>query len=507
MAMRVTTLADQGSRQAANWFMGETWAADRTWLEAAAERVRSGAYGNTSPDGLPEPAGPYTRVNGAAVIEISGALVERPGFWARLFGAGLGYAAIRQAVQAADADPHVSEIVFRVDSPGGTVKGCLETAQAIATASKPTRAEVVQAASAAYWLASAADRIVAVETAVVGCLGVQLVVPSRSKAEELGPPYASPLVLIVSDETEGKNADPLGDGEGAGQYAQLVNDQWAIMRREIAAMRDLDRPGAQHRPGRGDESTLASDFAAGAVLLAPAALERGMIDEIRNLPTGGGASEDSTEAASDAGAVRNPTEGTHMDPKENQPGASGATGAETGGAHLDPVAAAQAQADAIIAKAKAEATRTREKAEAEAKVNAEKAYEDRREAAVARVLAEGKILPYQREAAVAAYDLEHRFADAVAQTGHKPWTDIVERKPDQRFTRQPEGSGAAGAQTDELDALAQFNAWAKANPAMAGGDLQVAIDAFEGKHGAQAATAVTGALFGDVFDALHGGAG
>ena len=113
-------------------------------------------------------------VGGVAVIPVSGCLVH---------GAGYGfsgmaetpYATIRSAFAAAlDADD-VDAIALHIDSPGGEVSGCADLADAIYAARgiKPVHAIVDDlAASAAYWIASAADRIVLSRTGMVGSIGV-----------------------------------------------------------------------------------------------------------------------------------------------------------------------------------------------------------------------------------------------------------------------------------------------------------------------------------------------
>ena len=113
-------------------------------------------------------------VGNIAVISVSGCLVH---------GAGYGfsgmaetpYAVIRSAFAAAlDADD-VDAIALHIDSPGGEVSGCADLADAIYAARgiKPVHAIVDDlAASAAYWIASAADRIVVSRTGMVGSIGV-----------------------------------------------------------------------------------------------------------------------------------------------------------------------------------------------------------------------------------------------------------------------------------------------------------------------------------------------
>lgn len=102
-----------------------------------------------------------------AVIEMVGAVVKY-GF------CGGGTADMKDFVKRADNHQNISSIVFKIDSPGGSVAGTLELAEALRTAKKPTIAFVDDlAASAGYWIASAADEVIANnKTAVVGSIGV-----------------------------------------------------------------------------------------------------------------------------------------------------------------------------------------------------------------------------------------------------------------------------------------------------------------------------------------------
>lgn len=83
---------------------------------------------------------------------------------------------IGQAFDAAMASPQVDAILFDVDSPGGTVQGVPELAAKIRSARgvKPMTALANgMMASAAYWIGSAADEVVAIPSATgLGSIGV-----------------------------------------------------------------------------------------------------------------------------------------------------------------------------------------------------------------------------------------------------------------------------------------------------------------------------------------------
>ena len=110
---------------------------------------------------------------GAAVIEINGTLVHKLGLTRGFYGL-MGYDGIESQIAMANADPDVSEIILDIHSGGGTVSGVDECGRIIAGSEKKVSAFVNTAAfSGAYWLACAADAIIAVsDGSEVGSIGV-----------------------------------------------------------------------------------------------------------------------------------------------------------------------------------------------------------------------------------------------------------------------------------------------------------------------------------------------
>lgn len=122
-------------------------------------------------DAIPQ-SKPFAYSGGVAVIPVTGMLVNRLNWSA---GFATGYDFIRNQFRSALADPDVSQIVFDVDSNGGLVTGCEEVAAEIfaARGEKPTTAVVdARGYSAAYYIASAADRVVCTPSGGVGSIGV-----------------------------------------------------------------------------------------------------------------------------------------------------------------------------------------------------------------------------------------------------------------------------------------------------------------------------------------------
>ncbi|MDE3022251.1 MAG: S49 family peptidase [Pseudomonadota bacterium] len=121
-----------------------------------------------------QPQAGYDIVEGVAVIEISGTLVQKMGTL-RPYSGMTGYDGIRQNFLDALGDPDVEAIVLDIDSPGGEVSGCFDLVDTIynARGQKPIWAILNECAySAAYAIASAADMLTVPRTGGVGSIGV-----------------------------------------------------------------------------------------------------------------------------------------------------------------------------------------------------------------------------------------------------------------------------------------------------------------------------------------------
>jgi signal peptide peptidase SppA len=116
----------------------------------------------------------YEVVGGIAIIQVDGTLVQKLGTL-RPYSGMTGYDGIRQNFMTAMVDPDVKAIMLDIDSPGGEVSGCFDLVDAIykARGKKPIWSILNESAySAAYAIASAADRIIVPRTGGVGSIGV-----------------------------------------------------------------------------------------------------------------------------------------------------------------------------------------------------------------------------------------------------------------------------------------------------------------------------------------------
>ncbi len=85
---------------------------------------------------------------------------------------------IRSQIEKAERDSSVKAIVFEINSPGGTIVASEAISQAIKDAKKPTVAWLGEtAASGGYYVASAADFIVADRGSMTGSIGVIFIFP------------------------------------------------------------------------------------------------------------------------------------------------------------------------------------------------------------------------------------------------------------------------------------------------------------------------------------------
>jgi ClpP class serine protease len=133
--------------------------------------------------GLSEPTASdrrqYDVVDGIAIIPVDGTLVHKSG-WVGAYSGMTGYDGIAYLLRSARADPEVQAIWMDFHSPGGEVAGCFDLAAEIAAGSKRNGGKPVwamvneEACSAAYALASAADKIYGTATSISGSIGVYM---------------------------------------------------------------------------------------------------------------------------------------------------------------------------------------------------------------------------------------------------------------------------------------------------------------------------------------------
>ena len=237
-----------------------------------------------------------SRQNAVAVIDISGVITPYSNILSMLFG-GTSISAIEQQFEHALSDPEIDGIVLRIDSPGGIITGVEELASTIfaARGSKPIVAYAYgNAASAAYWIAAAADKIVAGPTTMLGSIGVAMAVPKNRE---------SGWVEFVSSNAPNKRLDPESN-EGRTSIQARLDAMEAEFIGAVARFRDVS-----------PENVL-SEFGAGDVLPAREAVRSGMADLVGGLK----------DALALISPPQPPTKGVVMTKKTETPENPGNTG-------------------------------------------------------------------------------------------------------------------------------------------------------------------------------------
>lgn len=197
-----------------------------------------------------------------AILAVEGPIMR----YATLFGdisGATSVQALARDLNTAINDPQVKSILMHVDSPGGEVNGIGEFADMVKAARgvKPITAYVShQGCSAAYWIASAADRIVVAPTAAVGSIGVVLSIADPKKARDS-------RVEIVSAQSPMKRPS-LDTREGRAQVESLADEIATLFIDAVAQNRGVS------------VETVLSDFGQGGIMLGQKAVDAGMADAV-----------------------------------------------------------------------------------------------------------------------------------------------------------------------------------------------------------------------------------
>lgn len=212
-----------------------------------------------------------TMVGSTAVLPLTGLMFPEANFVTRYFG-GTSTQQLEQDVYAALDDSRVKRIALLVNSPGGSALGNEELARTIydARGGKPIVAAIRgMAASAAYYVASAAERMIATPSSPVGSIGVILYHAEFAKAlEEAG--------ITVNVIRHGENK---GDGN---QLEGLSKRARANLQEFVDAYGDQFDAAVARQRGV-SVAAVRSRFGQGKVYLAEEAESRGLIDEVGSL--------------------------------------------------------------------------------------------------------------------------------------------------------------------------------------------------------------------------------
>lgn len=211
------------------------------------------------------------RRGAVAVIPLRGVIAHRMSGLEESSG-GMSAERFTRMVRAAAADESIGSIVLDVDSPGGTIAGLTEAADALFEARSQKRIIAVAnatMASAAYWIASQAHEIVAIPSALdrgIGSIGVFSVHQDLSAALEKEGIKVT-LIKSGAHKAEGNPFEPLPE-EVHAEIKAAVDAAKAVFVKTVARGRGLS------------PADVVKQYGDGRAFSAKDALKAGLIDRI-----------------------------------------------------------------------------------------------------------------------------------------------------------------------------------------------------------------------------------
>ncbi|XKE45745.1 S49 family peptidase [Halomonas organivorans] len=204
--------------------------------------------------------------DGVAVIPVTGPVFRYANLFTEISGA-TSTEVLATDIQAALDDPSVKAIIPVFDTPGGEATGINELGDLIYSArgKKPIKAYVGgMAASAGYWMASAADEVVVDDTAQLGSVGV--VLSLRKQEDRPG----QKTYEVVSSNAPNKRPD-IETEAGRAQLQTRVDELASVFLDKVARNRGIPRDQINDR------------FRQGGMATGSIAVELGMADRLGSL--------------------------------------------------------------------------------------------------------------------------------------------------------------------------------------------------------------------------------
>jgi len=212
------------------------------------------------------------RQNAVALIQATGAIRRGRSGRSGMSGSAMGADSITSALRAATADPRISAIVLRVDSPGGSYVASDAIWREVVRARSGGKPIVVSmgdlAASGGYFISMAADSIVAQPGTLTGSIGVLTAKP------------------VLSDmlSSAGVTTDSVVTGDHAEIYStnhRFTDEEWALVNHWLDHIY-ADFTG-KVAVGRGLPADRVHELAKGRVWTGADAHERGLVDQLGGL--------------------------------------------------------------------------------------------------------------------------------------------------------------------------------------------------------------------------------
>ena len=203
--------------------------------------------------------------DGTAIIPIHGVITARTTLFS-LFAGGTSLEDLAKDFSEALNSNEVTSILFDIDSPGGVAVGPFEMAEMIfkGRSKKPIYSYIGRnGSSAAYWLASATEKIFVNPSALVGSIGVVTTIPVQEQPDMDG--YKN--IEIVSSNAGHKRPDPKTK-EGLAEIRRELDDLESTFIESIAKYRSIT------------PEIIKADFGGGGVVIGKEAVKRNMADAL-----------------------------------------------------------------------------------------------------------------------------------------------------------------------------------------------------------------------------------
>ncbi len=234
-------------------------------LAAHVTTIRAGRANDSDPDRI----GQYEILDGGiAMIDVVGTMTK---YGSSLSQMQYGTVGVRQAIRKALRNDQVKTILLRVDSPGGNFSGTSDLADDVFAArqKKPVMAYIEDlGASAAYFVASQASRVVANPTAFVGSIGTYGVVADYSG--------------LAAKEGIKVHVIRAGEFKGMGEPGtEVTHDQLLEMQRTVDQANSFFVSAVAR--GRGMSGDDVIELADGRLHVAASAVKLKLIDAVQTL--------------------------------------------------------------------------------------------------------------------------------------------------------------------------------------------------------------------------------
>lgn len=212
------------------------------------------------------------------VLRLQGAIMPRANMMTRMSG-GATLEQFQQAFKVAAADKSAKAIVIDTDSPGGLVDLVQETAEMIYRARRPDRPIIsvanTLAASAAYWISSAADEVVVAPSGKVGSIGVYMMYTDVSEALKMA---GLKREVIKAGPRKAEGASGSLDESARKHLQQQADATYDEFVSAVARQRSVAKTVVRADPDSSDEH-----FGGGRAYHAKQAVRLGMADRIATL--------------------------------------------------------------------------------------------------------------------------------------------------------------------------------------------------------------------------------